>query len=208
MATPGRYRPDAVSSGRRALRNLCLAFLVDLGDETSRRLCLAQLEAADNMTDALAALTAIANCDCAERRPALDAFYSRWQDEPLVVDKWLGVEAMSRLPGTVARVRELTRHPAFTLKNPNKVYALLGSFGGNQINFHAADGSGYELMVEQSVALDAINPQVASRMVRNFERYKRFEPGRRSLMRAALQKVAATAGLSRETAEVVGKALA
>ena len=208
FTTPGPYRPDAVSSGRRALRNLCLAFLMDLGDEPSRRMCLAQLDGADNMTDAMAALTAFANCDCSERRPALDAFYAKWQDEPLVVDKWLGVEAMSRLPGTVARVKELTAHPAFTLKNPNKVYALLGSFGVNQVNFHAADGSGYALLVEQSLALDAINPQVASRMVRNFERYKRFEPKRQGLMRAALQRVAATPGLSKETAEVVGKALA
>jgi aminopeptidase N len=204
----GPYRPDAASSGRRALRNLCLAYLVDLGDEPSRRMCLAQLSAADNMTDALAALTAIANCDCAERRPALNAFYAKWKDEPLVVDKWLGVEALSRLRGTVARVRELTEHPAFTLKNPNKVYALLGSFSVNQVNFHAADSSGYDLMVEQSVALDAINPQVAARMVRHFERYRRFEPKRRALMRAALEKIVATAGLSRETAEVVGKALA
>jgi aminopeptidase N len=208
FATPGPYRPDAVSSGRRALRNLCLALLVDLGDEPSRRLALTQLARADNMTDAMAALTAIANCDCAERRPALDAFYAKWKDEPLVVDKWLGVEALSRLPGTVARVRELTAHPAFTLKNPNKVYALLGSFGVNQRQFHSVDGSGYDLMIEQAEALDAINPQVASRMVRNFERFKRFEPERRALMRAALQRVAATPGLSRETAEVVGKALA
>jgi aminopeptidase N len=155
----------------------------------------------------MAALTAIANCDCPEQRPALDAFYEKWQQEPLVVDKWLGVEALSRLPGTVARVKELTTHPAFTLKNPNKVYALLGSFGVNHINFHSADGSGYDLMVEQSVALDAINPQVASRMVRNFERFKRFEPKRSALMRAALEKVAATPGLSKETAEVVSKAL-
>ncbi len=91
--------------GRRALRNLCLAFLMDLADESARRLCVAQLESADNMTDAMAALTALANCDCPERRPALDAFYAKWQDEPLVVDKWLGVEALSRLPDTVARVR-------------------------------------------------------------------------------------------------------
>jgi aminopeptidase N len=208
FATHGPYRPDAVSIGRRALRNLCLAYLMDLGDESSRRACLTQLSTADNMSDALAALTAIANADCAERRPALDAFYAKWKDEPLVVDKWLGVEALSRLPGTVARVKELTTHPAFTLKNPNKVYALLGSFGVNQVNFHAADGSGYDLMVEQSVALDAINPQVASRMVRNFERYRRFELKRRALMRAALDKIATAPGLSRETAEVVGKALA
>jgi aminopeptidase N len=208
FATPGPYRPDAVSSGRRALRNLCLAFLMDGADESALDLCRTQLTAADNMTDAMAALTSFANFDCPERRPALDAFHAKWKDEPLVVDKWLGVEAMSRLPGTVARVKELTTHPAFTLKNPNKVYALLGSFGVNQVNFHAADGSGYDLMVEQSVALDAINPQVASRMVRNFERYKRFEPERRALMRAALQKIAATPDLSKETAEVVGKALA
>ena len=160
------------------------------------------------MTDAMAALSAIANCDCPERRPALDSFYAKWKDEALVVDKWLGVEALSRLRGTVDRVRELTMHPAFTLKNPNKVYALLGSFGVNHVNFHAPDGSGYQLMMDQAVALDAINPQVASRMVRNFERYKRFEPGRQALMRAVLQKIAATPGLSKETGEVVGKALA
>jgi len=208
FGTPGPYRPDAASSGRRALRNLCLAFLMDLDDAQSRQLCLAQLESADNMTDALAALTAIANCDCEERRPALDAFHARWKDEPLVIDKWLGVEAMSRLPGTVARVRELTRHPSFTLRNPNKVFALLGGFGSNQLNFHSADGSGYQLMMEQCVALDAINQQVASRLLRNFERFRRFEPVRSSLMRSVLQQVAALPGLSREAAEVVGKALA
>jgi len=208
MRTEGAYRPDAASSGRRALRNLCLAFLMDLGDGAALAACLRQLESADNMTDALAALSAIANCDCAERRPALDAFYDKWRDEPLVVDKWLGTEALSRLPGTVERVRDLTRHPAFTLQNPNKVYALLGSFGSNQVHFHAADGAGYRLMTEQALALDAINPQVASRMVRNFERYRRYEPGRRSFMREALEDIAAQPGLSRETGEVVGKALA
>jgi aminopeptidase N len=208
FAAAGPYRPDAASSGRRALRNLCLAFLLDLGEAQARQWCLAQLQTADNMTDALAALTAIANCDCAERRAALDAFQSRWKHEPLVVDKWLGVEALSRLEGTVARVRELTRHPLFTLRNPNKVYALLGSFGANQAQFHAADGSGYELMADQCMALDAINPQVAARMLRNFERYRRFEPSRRAMMTAALQRVAALPGLSPASAEVVGKALA
>jgi aminopeptidase N len=99
-------------------------------------------------------------------------------------------------------------HPAFTLKNPNKVYALVGSFGVNHVNFHAPDGSGYQLMMELAVALDAINPQVASRMVRNFERFRRFEPRRQALMRGVLQKIAATPGLSKETGEVVGKALA
>ena len=208
FATPGAYSPDAASSGRRALRNLCLAFLMDLGEAETRSLCVAQLKGATNMTDALAALSALANCDCPERRPALDAFYAKWQGEPLVVDKWLATQALSRLPGTVQRVRELSLHPAFTLKNPNKVYALLGSFGVNQVNFHAADGSGYALMVDLALALDAINPQVASRMVRNLERYRRYEPARRAMMRGALETIAAHPGLSRETGEVVGKALA
>jgi aminopeptidase N len=206
-AVAGSYSPDAASAGRRALRNLCLAYQMDLNDAESRRLCVAQLQQADNMTDALAALTALANCDCPEREPALEQFYTKWQDEPLVVDKWLGVEATSRLPGTLARVKELSFHPAFTLKNPNKVYALLGGFGVNQVNFHRADGSGYAFMGEQIGALDPINPQVAARMARNFERWKRFEPKRQALMKAGLEQVAAIRGLSKETAEVVGKAL-
>jgi aminopeptidase N len=203
----GNYSPDAVSAGRRALKNLCLAYLMDLAAEETRHRCVEQLNLADNMTDALAALTALASCDCPERLPALGQFYEKWQGEPLVVDKWLGVEALSRLPGTVTRVRELTTHPAFSLRNPNKVYALLGSFGVNQVNFHAADGSGYALMAEQILALDPINPQVTARMVRNFERWRRFDRGRQALMKAALERVAAVEGLSKEAAEVVARIL-
>ena len=203
----GAYSPDAASAGRRALRNLCLAYLMERDDPEVRHMCVKQLDEADNMTDALAALIALSNCDCPERKVALEQFYRKWQDEPLVVDKWLGVEASSRLPGTVGRVSELTSHPAFTLENPNKVYALIGSFGVNQVNFHAADGSGYNFMQEQIIALDPINPQVAARMARNFERWKRFEPKRKELMKTALEAVSTVHGLSKETAEVVSKAL-
>jgi aminopeptidase N len=179
---------------------------VHLKDYTVPEFLIPEVEL--DMTDALAALTALANNDCPERKPALDEFYTRWKEEPLVVDKWLAVEALSRLPGTVTRVKELTSHPAFTLENPNKVYALIGSFGGNQVNFHAADGAGYDFMREQILALDPVNPQVASRMARHFERWKRFEPKRRGLMKAALEQVTGVRGLSKETAEVVNKALA
>jgi len=202
----GSYSPDAASAGRRALRNLCLAYLMELEDGEFRHRCVQQLQA-DNMTDALAALTALANCDCPERKPALEQFYAKWQDEPLVVDKWLAVQATSRLPGTLIRVKELTLHPAFTLNNPNKVYALLGGFGANQVNFHAADGSGYTFMAERILELDPINPQVAARLTRSFERWKRFEPRRRALMKAALERLAAAEALSKETAEVVTKTL-
>jgi aminopeptidase N len=204
----GAYSPDAASVGRRSLRNLCLAYLMERNDPSVRRLCDEQLTQADNMTDALSALTSLANCDCPERLPALAAFYERWRDEPLAVDKWLGVQAASSLPGTVEVVRQLTAHPAFDLKNPNKVYALLGSFGGNQFNFHAADGSGYAFLAEQIAALDPINPQVAARLTRNLERWKRFDASRQKLMTSALQKLASLARLSKETSEVVSKALA
>jgi len=203
----GSYSPDAASAGRRSLRNLCLAYLMEGTDPEVRHLCDDQVKQADNMTDALSALTSLANCDCPERLPALAAFYEKWQNEPLVVDKWLGVQAASRLPGTVDTVRQLTTHPAFDLKNPNKVYALIGSFGGNQVNFHAADGSGYAFMAEQIKALDPLNPQVAARMARNFERWKRFDAHRQQLMQTVLEELAALPGLSKETSEVVTKAL-
>jgi len=203
----GTYCPDAESAGRRSLRNLCLAYLMEGDDPDVRRLCHEQLKQADNMTDALSALTSLANCDCPERLPALARFYEKWRDEPLVVDKWLGVQASSRLAGTVHTVRKLAAHPTFDLKNPNKVYALIGTFGGNQFNFHAADGTGYAFMAEQIAALDPINPQVAARMTRNFERWKRFDANRQKLMKAVLERLAATPGLSKETAEVVTKAL-
>jgi aminopeptidase N len=204
----GSYAPDAVSAGRRSLRNLCLAYLMELDEAESRRACVSQLQHADNMTDALAALTALANCDCPQRKPALDQFYEKWQNEPLVVDKWLGVEAASRLPDTLARVKELTSHPAFTLRNPNKVYALLGSFVANQVNFHKGDGSGYRFLGEQIRLLDPINPQVAARMVRNFERWRRFDSKRQALMRSVLEQTAAVHGISKESTEVLGKILA
>jgi len=206
--TPGPFSPDATAAGKRGLRNICLSYLMELSDEASRRLCVAQLDGADNMTDALSALISLANCDCPERSDALAAFFAKWQDEPMVVDKWLSVQAGSRLSGTVDVVRKLTRQPVFDLRNPNKVYALIGSFAGNQLNFHSPDATGYDLVAEQVEALDRVNPQVAARIARNFERWRRFEPGRRALMKQALERLAKLPGLSKETGEVVAKALA
>jgi aminopeptidase N len=198
------YSPDAESAGRRALKNLCLSYLSELG---ASALCDAQFRTADNMTDAMAALTCLANVECPERQPALDAFYAKWQDEPLVVDKWLAVQATSRLPDTLARVRALLQHPAFDLKVPNKVYSLIRAFAANHVRFHAADGSGYAFLAEQVIALDALNPQVASRMARGFDRWKRFDASRKALSRGQLEKIANHPKLSRDVAEIVTKAL-
>jgi len=206
-AVPGPYSPDAHSAGRRALRNLCLGYLLELDDAAARALALAQFEGADNMTDAMAALAALANYDCPERTQALNAFYAKWQNEPLVVDKWLAVQAGSRLPGTLAAVRRLLAHPAFDIRNPNKVYALIRSFSSNHVRFHAADGGGYQFLAEQVVAIDAFNPQVAARMARAFDRWKKFDAGRKQHASTALKRIADAQGLSRDVAEIVTKAL-
>ncbi|MHB8825451.1 MAG: aminopeptidase N, partial [Thiobacillus sp.] len=158
LAPAEPYAPDGAQVGRRALRNLCLGYLAESDDAYLRAAVLprllAQFEAGGNMTDVIAALGTLANLGLPERDTALAAFYARWQDEALVVDKWLQVQATSRLPGTAARVRELMRHPAFDLRNPNKVYALVRSFcGANPRHFHAADGSGYALAADVIIEL-------------------------------------------------------
>jgi aminopeptidase N len=181
---------------------------MELDDAGMRALCMKQFEAADNMTDALAALSMLANCDCPERVRALAAFYAKWKSEPLVVDKWLAVQSTTCLPSALADVKRLMTHPAFNIRNPNKVYALIGGFGGNQVHFHAADGSGYAFLAEQVIALDAINPHVAARMARGFDRWRKFDAGRQALARAALERIHAVKDISKGVLEIASRALA
>jgi aminopeptidase N len=199
------YSPDARSIGRRSLRNLCLGYLGELGESS---LAYAQFRAADNMTDAMAALSVLANLDCPEREPALAAFYGRWQEEALVVDKWLAVQAGSRLATTLPTVRKLMKHPAFDLKVPNRVYALIRTFAANHVRFHAADGAGYAFLANQVIALNRINPQIAARMARAFDRWRRFDEARKSAAKKELERIRDTEGLSKDVAEIVSKALA
>jgi aminopeptidase N len=182
---------------------------MELGDAEARALATRQLDAADNMTDALAALSTLANTECPEREPALAAFYARWKHEALVMDKWLRVQSTAHLPDALARVNALLGHEAFNLRNPNKVYALIGGFGyGNHVRFHAADGSGYAFMADRIVELDALNPQVAARMSRSFDRWKKFDAARQAHARAALERIRDVQGLSKDVAEIVTKSLA
>jgi len=205
LASKARYSPDPPSIGRRALRNQCLGFLTELGEST---LAYQQFQSADNMTDAMAALTWLAQIECPERDKALEEFHARWQDEPLVVDKWLAVQAGSRLPDALGRVQRLLKHPAFDIKVPNKVYALIRTFSANHVRFHAADGGGYAFLADQIIALNALNPQVAARMARGFDRWKKFDAGRQGKARAQLERIRDTDGLSKDVAEIVTKALA
>ena len=167
-----------------------------------------QFGQSDNMTEQFAALACLANSLAPQRPIALESFYDKWRGEPLVVDKWLAVQAGSRLPGTLARVRELLRHPAFDLKVPNKVYALVRGFTANHVRFHGADGGGYAFLADQVLALDALNPQVAARMARGFDRWKKFDSSRREKAKLQLERLRDAKGLSKDVAEIVAKALA
>ncbi|MGR0481369.1 MAG: aminopeptidase N [Candidatus Electronema sp. V4] len=199
-------------AGRRSLRNCCLAYLsaaapgevvaADLLD-----LAVNQYRQADNMTDAAAALAVVVNADRAAGDALLAEFYAKWQHDPLVVDKWLILQATCSLPGTLARVKELLLHPAFSMKNPNKVRSLIGAFGSNLRQFHAADGSGYAFLADCVIELDPANPQVAARMLTPLTQWKRYDAGRQQLMRAALERIAALPGLSRDVSEVMAKSL-
>ncbi|WP_374326838.1 aminopeptidase N [Azonexus sp.] len=205
------YAPDSEQAGRRALRNLCLSYLLELDSDALRRMAYAQFREADNMTDQFAALAALANVNaavCVQREQALAEFYERWKDEALVVDKWLQVQSTSRRPDTLATVKALTQHPAFDAGNPNKIYALIRAFGANLVRFHAADGSGYAFMAERILLLHERNPQVASRLARSFDRWRKFDAARQAHARAALEHIQAHPGLARDVLEVVNRALA
>ncbi|HEV8681034.1 MAG TPA: aminopeptidase N, partial [Stellaceae bacterium] len=208
LADPGPYRIDGVSIGRRALRNVCVFYLA-AGDRASdARLAKAQFDLGANMTDVLAALAVLVDIDCPEREAALDAFYRRWEGDPLVIDKWFALQARSALPGTIEAVRALTAHPAFTRANPNRVRALVGSFAqGNQLHFHAANGAGYVFLADEVLAIDTPNPQLAARLVQPLGQWRRYDAPRQELMRASLQRILAAPGLSPNTYEMVAKSL-
>jgi len=207
-AASGPYSPDPKSMGRRTLRNTCLAYLMELDEPQMRLLALRQFDEANNMTDAMAGLSVLANTDCTERVVALERFYEKWKHEPLVVDKWLAVQATSRLPSTLGEVERLTRHEAFDLRNPNKVYALIRGFAANYVRFNAADGQGYAFLADQVLGLDPLNPHVAARLARGFDRWRKFDDARQAHARRVLEHMRDTDGLSKDVLEVITKALA
>ena len=206
--TPGEYSPDAESIGKRALKNLALAYLNAAPDDASLALAQKQFDGATNMTDRVAALSALVHARAPSAADALQRFYDEFQGEALVVDKWFAMQAAA--PTTdVNHVRELMTHKAFTLRNPNRARSLVSTFcAGNPVGFHAPDGSGYGFWAEQVIALDALNPQVASRLARAMDRWRRYTPDLQAHMKRALQQVAGQAKLSNDVREVVSKALA
>ncbi|WGZ92986.1 MAG: aminopeptidase N [Candidatus Thiothrix putei] len=204
----GAYSPDAASIGRRSLKNVCLAYLGRIQDAGIHETCLQQYLTAGNMTDALAALSVLSRIECPQREAALQHFHDRWQYDSLVMDKWFALQATSSLPETLQQVQALMQHPLFDMRNPNKVRALVGSFAmRNPLHFHAQDGRGYTFLTDCVLELDAMNPQIASRMVRPLMNWRHYEATRSGLMKTQLERIQAHAGLSGDVYEIVSKSL-
>jgi aminopeptidase N len=208
LDSKGEFSPDAAAAGRRSLRNAALRFLTVADDDYAAELAEAHYRSATNMTDMTAGLAALARTVNPRRERSFAHFHDRFRVDPLVLDKWMGLQAMSPQPDTVERVRALMGHPVFSLKNPNRVRALIGAFAiGNPLRFHDRSGAGYRLVREVVQTLDAINPQTAARMAAAFETWRRYDSARQQLMRAELEAIGARPGLSANLYEVVTKML-
>ncbi|MFC1602231.1 aminopeptidase N [Pseudomonadota bacterium] len=202
------YRPDPVDIGCRRLKNICLSYLMQLDDKQMKALCFQQFQENHNMTDVIAALNLLANYECPEREQALEEFYDKWKDDPLVLDKWFSIQAISKLPDTLKKVKALRNHPAFSIKNPNKVRSLIGAFcSANPTGFHATDGTGYVFLADAVLELDKLNPQVASRMLRIMSRWQRYDSARQELMQFQLQRILAADGVSKDVYEIALKSV-
>ncbi|PWK82108.1 aminopeptidase N [Fulvimonas soli] len=208
LAADAGAQPDAAAQARRRLKRRVLELLALHDPAAALPLAQRQYESAAGMTDRLAALAVLVRHEAPQALNALAAFRARHAQDPLALDKWFAVQA--QIPGepALARVRALEADPAFTLKNPNRVRALLGSYAsGNPSGFHRADGAGYRLLAERLAQLDALNPQVAARLATAFNGWQRLEPVRREQARQALAALAGHGALSRNLAEIVGHLL-
>lgn len=204
----GPYRIDSAATGKRSLKNMALAYLMTVADKDTLYSCMDQFSKGNNMTDVMAALSAFSHYEGKEGEDAFSAFYKKWEKDPLVIDKWFSLQARSILPDTLTKVKALMKHPAFNMKNPNRVRSLIGAFThGNIAAFHHESGEGYTFLAEQVLTLDKFNPQVAARMVGALSRWKRYDEGRQTLMKKELERIKGEKGLSNDVYEIVSKSL-
>ena len=206
-ATDGAFSPDPDSAGRRALRNAALDLMSATGTPEAVERALRHYRGATNMTDAIMALSVLSQIPSPARDEALEHFYARWQDDPLVLDKWFAVQARAARPDSVETVQALLGHPKFSLKNPNRVRALIGSFAmANPSGFNRADGAGFRFLADQALEIDGFNPHVSARLLGAFESWKTLESGRQAHAKAALETLAGQK-LSTDAYEIVTKTL-
>ena len=208
LASKTAYAPHKAQIGARSLRRMALSLLSarHTADDWAR--VTRHFKSATNLTDEIAGLGILRHAGKADREAAFDAFYQRWHKDHLVIDNWFSLQAMQPGPESLAVTKRLTKHPLFSMKNPNKVRALLFAFAGNQSNFHRADGKGYEYVASKVLELDALNPQVAARMLGAFRSWRTLEAGRRALAEAVLHTLLATKPLSRDATEIVTRMVA
>ena len=199
---------DANAIGRRRIKNSCLSYLSTLEHADIQKMAVSQFKNAGNMTDQMAALCAIVNSNHPEKSTSLEAFYQQWQDEALVIDKWFALQASSSMSGAFITVQALLNHEAFDLKNPNRTRSLIGAFSqANPVNYHAKNGEGYQFLADQVIALNSINPQVASRMINALTQWRRFDEQRQQLMKAQLERIIKTENISKDVYELASKSL-
>ncbi|HET9397289.1 MAG TPA: DUF3458 domain-containing protein, partial [Sphingomicrobium sp.] len=211
QAQAARVAGDDLSPSAKGVRKLktVALWLLSGGDAVrGAALAKAQYDAADNMTDRQGALSVLTSLDAAEREAAFSDFYQRYRGDGLVLDKWFALQAAAQRPDTIDVVEELARHADFTIKNPNRWRALVSNFAANQWAFHHASGRGYRFLADMILEVDKLNPQVAARQVPSLGRWRRFEPGRAELMRAELERIVKTPGLSTDVFEQASKSLA
>ncbi|HKS85254.1 MAG TPA: aminopeptidase N [Pseudolabrys sp.] len=209
MTLSGGYSPDSKSAGSRALRNVALDLLAAAGEASAIARAVRQYREADNMTDRMAALSTLSLHDVPERNAAFTDFYDRYVDDALVIDKWFTLQAVIPDRNTLAQVRALTTHSAFSMSNPNRVRALIGAFAqGNATQFNRADGAGYDFVAQAILELDPRNPQIAARLATSFRCWRTLEDARRMKAEAALDRIRTSSGISRDLSDIVERALA
>ncbi len=206
--TPGQYSYNAHDVAFRTCKNVILSYIASRKTPVAIALLVAQYEAANNMTDSIAALANLASIDCAERTRLLDHFHTKWVNNPLVINKWLTIQAQADLDDALLRVQKLLKHASFTFKNPNNLRALIGGFCvGNSARFHAANGAGYKFLGDIVIQLNAINPAVAARLLTPLTQWQKFSLDRQQLMCAELDRIKQTKDLASDLQEIVNKAL-
>jgi aminopeptidase N len=209
MISTSPYSPDAQSAGRRLLKKACLDRLATTSAEGALARARKQYASADNMTDRMAALDTLAMHDRAGRTEVLGDFYKRYADDPLIIDKWLALQASIPEPDTLDRVKSLTAHPAFSMANPNRVRSLIGAFAqANHTQFNRVDGAGYDFVADIVLQLDPKNPQVAARIIGAFRSWRALEPNRRVRAQTTLRRVSQAPSLSRDVHDIVARTLA
>lgn len=203
-----KYTIDSDGIGRRNLKNLCLYYLTYLNNQDIIDLCLNQFNTANNMTDIIGSLRALVDLDVPETTKALNKFYNKWQHEDLVVNKWLELQAVAKLPNTLNNVKALTKSSAFDIKNPNKVYSLIRTFcRSNQMRFHDKSGAGYKFLADQVLKLDKINPLLAAHIIEPLINWRKFAKPRQLLMKQQLQRIKNQPKLSKNVYEIMAKSL-